>query len=161
MLRMIHVSRAVVAQLRPSRPILFPAGCGTMMPAPCPPLRRLPRKTTVSAPVPAVGGPSVRPASPPTTASHRKQNKTIGRPLLHGRCCTGRPPMRCTGKVEQSCRQGYVPSVRSHWPPNIGLVGSGVCEKKYRFVVSCVRCCPPLSPERVNVESGFWWPRPE
>ena len=45
--------------------------------------------------------------------------------------------------------------------PNIGLVGSGVCEKKYRFVLSCVRCCPPLSPERVNVESGFWWPRPE
>ena len=47
---------------------------------------------------------------------------TFGRPkcahlgLLHGKCCTGRPPMRCTGKFEQSCQQGYVPSMRSHCP---------------------------------------------
>ena len=30
--------------------------------------------------------------------------------------------------------------------PNIGLVGSGVCEIKSRFVLSCVRFCSPPPP---------------
>ena len=42
--------------------------------------------------------------------------------------------------------------------PNIGFVGSGVCEKKYRFYFYRARCCPPLPPEWVKVEIDFSWP---
>ena len=37
-------------------------------------------------------------------------------------------------------------------PPNVGLVGSGVCEIKYHFDFDRARLWPPFPPERVKVE---------
>ena len=51
------------------------------------------------------------------------------------------------GIIEQLCMQGCALNNRSRCHGhNIGLVGSGVCEIKYRFVLSCVRFCSPPPP---------------
>ena len=58
--------------------------------------------------------------------------------------------MRCTGKVEQSCQQGYVPSMRSHWPQH-QFSRVRCLRTKVPFCFEPGEVLPAPLPERVNV----------